>query len=275
MQVRRAMGAAARGVAWAVAAIPLASVAQVAAARFVDPPMTPTMLARVWTHATTEGELHGVAYHPRRWSTDHPAAHAVVASEDARFFLHRGFDWDGICGAVATAREGGPLRGASTISQQVARNLFLWQGRSWVRKGLEVWYTVWLELLLPKERILELYLNVAETGPMTFGFEAGAQRWFDRPADRLTVDQARRIAGILPLPTARTPDGPSASRRAVFIAGHPAPFPGDPGFEAMARAWAETPGPLTCLTTVARAAWTDGPPDAPRLPTRPRSAPRP
>lgn len=230
------------GLAFAFTAL---TVSQVLLARFVTPPVTITMLERVVDHARRTGELRWVSYAPRRWPMDHPAARAVVASEDGRFFAHGGFDWNAICLAVEEATDGGRLRGASTISQQVARNVFLWQGRSWVRKGLEAWYTAWLELLVPKPRILELYLNVAETGPMTFGFEAGARRWYGEPADALSEQRIARIAGILPSPLRWEPGGEEAGRRARFIRANPAPFPGDPGFDRFAdrvRAY----GPLDC-----------------------------
>lgn len=225
----------------------LASVVQVLTVRFVTPPVTPHMVSRVVEHTVAERELRWVDYRPRRYDPDHPVARAAVASEDARFFLHTGFDWDAMCGAVLDAQSGRRLRGASTLTQQVARNLFLWQGRSWVRKALEAWYTVWLELLLPKERILELYLNIAETGPMTFGFEAGAHRWYGVGADALGRDQAGRLVGILPAPVSRRPDGSAAGRRAGFVAAHPAPFPGDAHFDAARTAWLTTRGPLECV----------------------------
>lgn len=173
-------------------------------------------------------------------------ARAAVSSEDARFFLHDGFDWEAICGALDDYGDG-KLRGGSTISQQVARNVFLWQERSWLRKGLETWYTFWLELLVPKERILELYLNVAETGPMTFGFEAGAQRWYHQPASGLTRAQAAGLAAILPSPRKWSPTRAPASTRAAWILANPAPFPGDKGYDALVEKWdREGRGPWMC-----------------------------
>ena len=123
----------------------------------------------------------------------------------------------------------------------MARNVFLWQGRSWLRKGLESWYTLLLELLVPKARILELYLNVAETGPMTFGFEAGAQRHFDSSAADLSPEQAARLAAILPAPRRWNPDSPAAGERAAHTLDNLVPFPGDPGFDAMKREWSQRP----------------------------------
>ncbi|MFH1138283.1 MAG: monofunctional biosynthetic peptidoglycan transglycosylase [Pseudomonadota bacterium] len=132
-------------------------------------------------------------------------ARAVLAAEDQRFFEHRGFDWVEIERAVKDHDEGERLRGASTISMQLARNLFLWSGRSWVRKGLEAYYTVLLELILGKVRILEIYLNVAEFGPGIFGVKAACEKYFKSPDCRLTRDQAASLAMILPAPKRWSP----------------------------------------------------------------------
>lgn len=128
------------------------------------------------------------------------AAIAVIASEDQTFPFNYGFDFGSIRGAVRAAEHGARLRGASTISQQVARNLFLWPGRSWVRKGLEAYFTVLLEALWPKERILEVYLNVAQFGRGIYGVEAAARRFYHEPAARLTPGQAALLAAVLPDP---------------------------------------------------------------------------
>jgi monofunctional biosynthetic peptidoglycan transglycosylase len=237
---------------------PLASVLQVLTVRFVDPPFTWTMVDRAWEQAATTGRWAWVDHRPlslAELGTRVPRA--VVASEDARFYLHRGFDWESICAAAnAYGDPGKTVRGGSTLSQQVAKNVFLWQERSWIRKGLEVWYTVLLEALVPKDRILELYLGVAETGPMTFGVEAGAQRHFHRSAAALTATQAAQLAAVLPSPRRWTPTRPPASTRAAWILENPAPFPGDRGFDALLSSWSRTaPGPTDC--------WTD-PPRSPK-----------
>jgi monofunctional biosynthetic peptidoglycan transglycosylase len=207
------------------------TVAQVLWVRFCTPPFTMTMVQRSFEHASA-GE--GLAWPDRKVvrlsEMGGSVPRAVVAAEDAAFYLHDGFDWKSVCDAVDAAGSGRRLRGASTITQQTAKNVFLWQGRSWIRKGLEVWYTMLLELLVPKNRILELYLNVAETGPMVFGVEAGARHHFGRPAGDLTLDQAGRLAGIFPDPRRRSVKGSSAGERASFVRSHPASFPGDPGF---------------------------------------------
>jgi monofunctional glycosyltransferase len=134
---------------------------------------------------------------------------AVVASEDQRFPDHRGFDIKQIRKAMDEAQRGRRARGASTISQQVAKNLFLWNGRSWVRKGLEVWFTVLIETLWPKRRILEVYLNSAEFGRGIYGAEAAAQAFFHKNAARLTRDEAARLAAVLPNPVRMRADRPS------------------------------------------------------------------
>jgi monofunctional biosynthetic peptidoglycan transglycosylase len=123
---------------------------------------------------------------------------AVVAAEDQRFLEHHGLDFASIERAVS--ERGGGLRGASTITQQLAKNLFLWPGRSFVRKGLEVWYALWMELLWSKRKILELYLNVAQFGPCLFGVEAAAQQHFGVRAADLSALQATRLAAVLPSP---------------------------------------------------------------------------
>lgn len=221
---------------WGIAgvlALLLVSILQVGIVRFVTPPWTVTMVQK---------GVEERAF-PRRRARSLEALgphgpHAFVASEDARFYLHSGFDLEAICSAVQEKLSGDRLRGGSSISQQVAKNVFLWQGRSWLRKGLEAWYTVLLELLLPKDRILELYVNVAQTGPHTFGLEAAAQEYFEKSASELTKSEAGRIAGILPDPT-RSISGKSAWNRASWIKSHPAPFPGDAHFERILESYHE------------------------------------
>jgi monofunctional biosynthetic peptidoglycan transglycosylase len=131
--------------------------------------------------------------------------HAVVAAEDSRFFSHHGFDWIEIEKAIDEEDDRGYLRGASTITQQLVKNLFFTTRRSTLRKGLEFTITPLVELLLAKKRILELYLNVIEWGPGVFGAEAAAQYHYSVPAARLTRDQAARLAAILPSPLRRKP----------------------------------------------------------------------
>lgn len=144
---------------------------------------------------------------------------AVIASEDQRFPSHRGIDFIELRRAIVDARRGDKLRGASTLSQQTAKNVFLWTGRSWVRKLLEVWFTLLIETMWPKERILEVYLNVAEWDDGVFGLEAASQHYFGISADQLSVVQASRLAAILPNPRAWSASHPSAhvERRAQWI----------------------------------------------------------
>ena len=133
---------------------------------------------------------------------------AVIASEDQRFCQHSGFDTEAIEQAMRANMEGGKIRGGSSISQQTAKNVFLWQGGGYFRKGLEAWFTFWIELVWGKRRIMEVYLNVAETGIGTYGAEAGSQRYFGHSAARLSRDEASRMAAALPSPKKRSVKGP-------------------------------------------------------------------
>lgn len=143
------------------------------------------------------------------------AALAVIASEDQRFPFHAGFDFESIRQAVRHNARGGKIRGASTLSQQVAKNLFLWKGRGWVRKGVEAGITGLIELLWPKERILEVYLNIAEFGRGTYGVQAAAQRFYGKDAARLTRRESATLAAVLPAPKQWRVDapGPRVQRR--------------------------------------------------------------
>lgn len=137
------------------------------------------------------------------------AAIAVIASEDQLFPFHAGFDFNSIRAAVRASEQGKRLRGASTISQQVAKNLFLWSGHSFVRKGLEAYFTVLIEVLWPKERILEVYLNIAQFGDGIYGVQAAAQRFWHKPAQKLTSSEAALLAAVLPNPLKMHADRPS------------------------------------------------------------------
>ncbi len=147
-------------------------------------------------------------------------ARAVMAAEDANFCDHWGFDLKAIEQAIEANAKGRRVRGASTLSQQVAKNLFLWHGRSWLRKGLEAGFTVLIETIWTKRRIVEVYLNIAEFGDGVFGAQAAAQHYFSRDATALTLDQATRLAAILPDPKGRNPRAatPFMNRRAAAIA---------------------------------------------------------
>ena len=144
---------------------------------------------------------------------------ALVAAEDQKFPFHHGFDFEAIDKAMAHNRHSRRVRGASTISQQVAKNLFLWSGRSYVRKGLEVWYTVLIELCWPKQRIIEVYANIAEFGDGVYGAQAAAQAFFHKPAARLSLAESARLAAVLPNPKKYSAERPGSyvQRRARWI----------------------------------------------------------
>ncbi|HWW48221.1 MAG TPA: monofunctional biosynthetic peptidoglycan transglycosylase [Xanthobacteraceae bacterium] len=146
----------------------------------------------------------------------------VIAAEDAKFCSHHGIDWDALSDAIDDAQDGGAARGASTITQQVAKNLFLWPGRSVIRKGLEIPLAMWLEVVLPKARIMELYLNIAEWGPSgQFGAEAGAKAAFGRPASGLSPQEAALLTAMLPNPVVRSAKKPSRGvrrRAGIYVA---------------------------------------------------------
>lgn len=146
----------------------------------------------------------------------------VIAAEDAKFCTHNGIDWETLQEVIEDAQDGEATRGGSTITQQLAKNLFLWSGRSFVRKALELPLALWIDAVLPKGRILELYLNVAEWGPTgQFGAEAGARHAFGKPASQLTAHEAALLAAILPNPVVRSASRPSRGvrhRAGIYIA---------------------------------------------------------
>jgi monofunctional biosynthetic peptidoglycan transglycosylase len=182
----------------------LASVLPVLLLRWIPPPTSAVMLART----LGEGRSQDYQWVPLERIAP-SAALAVVAAEDQKFPDHWGFDLDAIRDAAERNARGGRLRGASTLTQQVARNLFLWQGRSYLRKGLEAWMTLLLETAWPKRRILEVYLNIAEMGERTFGVQAAARRFFAEPAADLSPGQAALLAAVLPNPRRFHADRPS------------------------------------------------------------------
>ena len=163
---------------------------------------------------------HGLDYRWRSLDDISPRlVEAVIASEDARFCSHDGFDFKAIEKAMDDNARGRKVRGGSTISQQTAKNVFRWPGRSWIRKGLEAGYTVLIETVWPKRRIMEVYLNVAEWAPGVYGAEAAARHWYGKGADQLTAREAARLAAILPSPrryNAGKP-GPYVRRRASRV----------------------------------------------------------
>ncbi len=173
--------------------------------RWLNPPVSMVMLERWLTHDNYTIQQSWLSWQ----SIPKKAALAVITSEDQRFPLHQGFDVDAIMKALNEAEDGGRLRGASTISQQVAKNMFLWTGRSWVRKGLEVWFTFLIELTWGKQRILEVYLNIAEWGQGVFGIEAASEYHFGKHASQLTDMQMALLASTLPSPLKYDPARPA------------------------------------------------------------------
>ena len=189
----------ARFVAKAIAGFVMLTVVLVVAFKWLPVPVTATMLM----------DENGIT---KDWESldniDRNLVSAVIAAEDSRFCEHFGFDAEAIEQAVKENMEGGRIRGGSTISQQTAKNVFLWQGGGFFRKGLEAWFTFWIELVWGKQRIMEVYLNVAETGIGTYGAEAGSQRYFGHSAARLSADEASRMAAALPSPKKRSVKNP-------------------------------------------------------------------
>jgi monofunctional biosynthetic peptidoglycan transglycosylase len=188
---------------------------QVAVVRFINPPMTLPMLIEQVGATFSKGPKAPLLY---RW-IDLPQIPEMFLehlwiSEDQRFFQHEGFDWKEMDLAMKKAeRTGKPVRGASTITNQCARSIFLWQGRSWIRKGLESYYTIWMEALLPKRRILELYANVIEMGRGIYGVEAASQHYFGVSARGLTREQSAMLAAVLPNPKGWDPTKPGPMLR--------------------------------------------------------------
>ena len=194
--------------------------------RFVDPPITVTQITSI---------IEGNGFKRTHLSSDEmstAAKLAVIASEDQLFPDHNGFDIKGIERALSfnKKKKGKKIRGASTISQQVAKNVFLWQGRSWFRKGLEVYFTFMIELVWSKQRILEVYLNEAEMGKGIFGIEAAAKKYFKKPASRLTRTEAAMIAASLPNPARYTvkPVSTYVSRKYPWVLRQMNNLDGDP-----------------------------------------------
>ncbi|NEX93949.1 monofunctional biosynthetic peptidoglycan transglycosylase [Caulobacter sp. 17J65-9] len=162
--------------------------------RWVPVPVTYLMVDRAF-----EGEGLHHKWRPLKKISPN-LVYAVIAAEDAKFCSHHGFDFDAIEKAMKHNEGHRKVRGGSTISQQTAKNVFLWPQRSWVRKGLEAYYTVLIEALWPKKRIIEVYLNVVEWAPGVYGAEAASQKWYGKSADQLTKKEAARLAAILPSP---------------------------------------------------------------------------
>ena len=199
-----------RIIGWIIKAVLIflvGSILWVLAYRFINPPITATMV----------GDLVSGRGMTRDWmpigSIDRDMVRAAIAAEDSKFCSHSGFDLDAIQEAARRNASGGRVRGGSTISQQTAKNAFLWQGGGYFRKGLEAWFTLLMEQTWPKRRIMEVYLNLAETGIGTYGVNAGSQRYFGHDASAMSRTEAARIAAVLPLPKKRGAIAPKGFTR--------------------------------------------------------------
>lgn len=191
------------------------SLVWVVAYRWIDPPTTSLMIRDHFNDVKVYREWVGLNEMSRH------IPRAVIAAEDSRFCEHNGFDIEAIEKAMERNKQGKKLRGGSTISQQTAKNAFLWSGRTWIRKGLEAWFTVLIELLWGKPRIMEVYLNIAEYGRGVYGVQAASIHYFNKPASKLSRVEAARLAAILPQPIKRDAASPGryTKRYANRIAG--------------------------------------------------------
>ena len=192
--------------------IPLAffllSISWIVVLKWIPVYVTPLMITRSIQHINKEDFKTVKRWRSLEKISDNMAM-AVMASEDTRFLEHNGFDWEEIDNAIEASKRGRRLRGASTISQQTAKNVFLFPSRSWVRKGFEAYFTLGIELIWGKKRIMEVYLNVAEMGRGIYGAEAAARELFGKTADKLTHRECALIAAALPNPLKRKADRPS------------------------------------------------------------------
>jgi monofunctional biosynthetic peptidoglycan transglycosylase len=190
-----------------ILALFLASILWVLAYRFVNPPLTFNMIGDL---------VHGRGAH-KEWmpitKIDRDMVRASIAAEDSKFCTHHGFDFEAIEDAMKRNASGGRIRGGSTISQQTAKNAFLWNGGGYARKGVEAWFTFLIEHLWGKQRIMEVYLNLAETGIGTYGVNAGSERYFGHDSSAMSATEAARIAAVLPLPKEREAIAPKGFTR--------------------------------------------------------------
>ena len=185
----------------------IVSVLWVLAYRFVNPPITMTMMGDIFAGRGAARDWMPIG------EIDRDMVRGAIAAEDGKFCTHHGFDFEAIEDAMKRNASGGRIRGGSTISQQAAKNAFLWQGGGYARKGVEAWFTFLIEHLWGKRRIMEVYLNLAETGIGTYGVNAGAERYFGHDASAMSATEAARIAAILPLPKERAAIAPKGFTR--------------------------------------------------------------
>ena len=207
---RRSGSLIGRFIGWIVKlilALIIVSVLWVLAYRFVNPPITATMLGDIFAGRGAARDWMQVG------EIDRDMVRAAIAAEDGKFCTHHGFDLEAIEDAMKRNASGGRIRGGSTISQQTAKNAFLWQGGGYARKGVEAWFTFLIEHLWGKRRIMEVYLNLAETGIGTYGVNAGSERYFGHDASAMSPSEAARIAAVLPLPKERAAIAPKGFTR--------------------------------------------------------------
>lgn len=190
-----------------ILALLILSILWVLAYRFVNPPLTFTMIGDVVAGRGATRDWMPIS------KIDRDMVRASIAAEDGKFCSHNGFDFEAIEDAMKRNASGGRIRGGSTISQQTAKNAFLWQGGGYARKGMEAWFTFLIEHLWGKRRIMEVYLNLAETGIGTYGVNAASQRYFGHDADAMSATEAARIAAVLPLPKERGAIAPKGFTR--------------------------------------------------------------
>ena len=204
-----------RFVGWTLLVWIVLTVGTVLAFRWIDPPTSAFMMRERFIAPRSGAKAYAIHHRWVDWANTSPQVKvAVIASEDQNFPAHYGFDLKSINDALAERQRGRRVRGASTISQQVAKNLFLWPDQSWLRKGLEAYFTVLIETLWPKQRILEVYLNFAEFGRGVFGVGAAADAYFHKPAGRLSEYDSALLAAVLPSPKRMRVDAPSNYVRA-------------------------------------------------------------
>jgi monofunctional biosynthetic peptidoglycan transglycosylase len=236
---RRTRSLIGRIVGWIVkliVAFLLVSILWVLAYRFVNPPITFTMLGDVFAGRGATRDWMPIS------RIDRDMVRASIAAEDSKFCSHNGFDFQAIENAMQRNASGGRIRGGSTISQQAAKNAFLWQGGGYARKGVEAWFTFLIEHLWGKRRIMEVDLNLAETGVGTYGVNAGSERYFGHDASAMTPGEAARIAAVLPLPKERAAIAPKGfTRRYGNIISARIPIVARDGLDACIYAGASAP----------------------------------
>jgi monofunctional biosynthetic peptidoglycan transglycosylase len=189
----------------------LTSMVMVLALRWVDPPLTAFMIRYRLSASWHRQKSNTIQHYWVKLDQISPCAElAVITSEDQKFYMHQGFDFESITDAWQRRNHSTRLRGGSTITQQAAKNLFLWPGKSYFRKGLEAYFTLLIEAFWPKQRILEVYLNIAEFGDGIFGIEAASKKFFKHPAKQLTLSECALLAAVLPNPVRFKVNRPSS-----------------------------------------------------------------